>query len=628
MFSPLIITLVVLVLIITALAIDKIGPDVVLLAGLIVLVLSGSLSMEAALSGFANSSVITIGSLYIVGAGLRTTGAMEYISRLALGRPTARTSLMRLFWPVSLLSAFMNNTPLVAFFLPIIVQLAKRLRISPSKLLIPLSYSAILGGTVTLIGSSTNLSLNSILQAEYNRGQEGRFADREAVRPLGFFELTPVGLPIAVCGLVYLSTIGRRLLPDRQDLLEYAQTHPREYSVELILRENCPLAGKSIRESGLRELPGLYLYRIDRGSLTISPVPPGELILFGDILCFSGVADSVVDLQRIRGLDPVEYRMPQLAASTDGMSSLDSLEGLPSVVEAAPRQGRQLCEVVISPGSPLVGQRVRDAEFRTRYNAAIIAVHRSGEKLQQKIGQISLCAGDTLLVDANDDFLHRWRHSADFILVSGVDDSAPVIHERAWIALGIFAMVVLGMSFMSEQATLVAMGGAVLMLLTRCVRGQEGHRSIDLSILVLVAAGIGLSKALEASGAARFLADGILGQCARSVPPGVAPYVVLAVMYIMTVLLSELLNNNATATLMGTLALATAQQMQVNPRPLMIAVCIAASCAFATPIGYQTNLMVLNAGGYRFRDFVVVGLPLNCLCFVIAMIVIPLLWSF
>jgi len=666
----LMITLAVFAAVVLGLLQERIGPEVVMLTGLLTLVACGVLELNEALSGFANPSVIAIASLYVIGAGLRSTGGLESLSLAMLGRPSARTPLLRLLAPISALSAVMNNTPLVAFFMPIFVQLAKRLRISPSRLLIPLSYAAILGGCCTLVGTSTNLVVDSIL-----RKQPGQ-------APMSMFELTPVGLPIAMAGLLYLATIGRRLLPEREDLLEHLETHPREYIVEMLVREACPLIGKSVREAGLRDLPGLYLYRIERQEKVISPVSPTESLRLGDILCFSGIASTVVDLQKIRGLDPIDHRpdyrplyesqsapaeaeetaqtVPHAtttAASTAGGKqdsaasshtavatarnatnlsanpglgngtgqSLDSFEGLPPKsaapeLAAAPRMGRQLCEVVISSTSPLLGVSICEANFRTRYNASVLAVHRSGEKLEQKIGKIVLHAGDTLLIDADDDFLRRWRHSPDFILVSGVDDSAPVAHERAWLALLIFAGVVLGMSF-TANPVLVALIGAVLMVLTGCVQGNEGQRSIELSVILLVGAALGISRALESSGAAEWLAHGLL-----SVSQNASPVIVLAIIYLLTVTLSEFLSNNACAAMMGSLAIAAAAELNLDPRPFLITVAVAASCAFATPIGYQTNLMVLNAGGYRFIDYLRVGLPMNILCMIVAVTLIPWLW--
>jgi di/tricarboxylate transporter len=622
----LVVTLTVLAAILIGLLQETIGAEIVMLAGLTLLVLLGVVSLDEALAGFGNPSVVMIGALFVVGSGLRSTGALDTISSWLFGRPRPGVPVVRYLGPIAGLSAFMANTPLVAFFLPVFVQLAKRMALSPSKLLIPLSYASILGGCCTLIGTSTNLVVDGMLRKlDVERGGGA----------MPMFELTPVGLPIAVIGLAYLVTIGFRMLPNRQDLMEYIETHPREYSLEMVVREGCPLAGQSVRSAGLRDLPGLYLYRIERHDRVIAAVSPGDVMRVGDILCFSGVAATVVDLQRIRGLDPVEHRLELTAPGAtparpvDGPGSLDSMEGLPlaAAPAAAPRTGRQLCEVVISSTSPLQEQSIKDADFRTRYGAVIIAVHRSGEKLQQKIGQIVLRVGDTLLIDAGEDFVRRWRHSPDFVLVSGVEDSAPVRHERAWIALTLFALVVVGMSVASDSAglspTVISVAGAVLMVLTRCVRSQEATRNVEISVLVLVAASLGIGKAMESSGAAYWLASGILAGCRDF-----GPIVLMAVIYVLTVALSELLSNNATAALMGTLAIQAAAQQHINARPLLIAVAVASSCAFATPIGYQTNLMVLNPGGYRIMDYVKVGLPLDFLCFFVSVIVIPLFWKF
>ncbi|MSR60325.1 MAG: SLC13 family permease [Planctomycetaceae bacterium] len=629
MTFELVATLIVLALILVGLMQESIGAEMVMLSGLTVLVALGVIDIDDALVGFANPSVIIIGALFVVGTGLRSTGALETVSRIMFGKPAPGDKPIRFLAPIAALSAFMNNTPLVAFFLPVFIQLAKRVRVSPSKLLIPLSYASILGGVCTLVGTSTNLVVAGLLKdlsPEWGGGE------------MTMFELTWVGVPVCIVGLIYLVTVGIRWLPDRQDLMEYMESHPREYSVEMMVGASYPFSGKTIRSAGLRDLPGLYLYRIERDDLTISAVGPDEVLRVGDILCFSGIPGNIVDLQKIRGFDPVEHRtapvprppVVEVSGNVSTLASLDSLEGLPVSdlsAKPAPRVGRQLCEVVISSTSPLQDQSIKDTDFRTRYDAAIIAVHRSGEKLQQKIGQIVLRAGDTLLIDADETFVRRWRHSPDFILVSGVEDSAPLHHERAWIALTVFAAVVIGMSLASfvdwVDQTLVAMAGAALMVLTRCIRSQEARRAVDISVLVLVAASLGIGSAMHASHADQWLAEGLISAC-----HGASPVVVMAVIYVLTVILSELLSNTATAALMGGLAISTSQVLGVNARPMLIAVAIAASCAFATPIGYQTNLMVLNPGGYRFRDYIKVGLPLDCLCGIVSIIVIPLRWEF
>jgi len=596
----LIMTLLVLLGLIVALAVEKWPPEIVMLAALLVLVCTGVIKMDDALKGFSNPAMMTIAALFVVGGGMQATGAIDSLSRLLLGRPKKGTPLLRLIGPVAVLSSFMNNTPLVAFFLPIFVHVARKLQVSPSKLLIPLSYAAVMGGTCTLIGTSTNFVIDGVLRQEGMRG-------------LGMWELAWIGIPVAIFGLLYLVTIGQRLLPDRKDLLEYAEANPREYTLELIAKPNCALVGKSIRTSGLRELPGLYVYSIERRSERLVPVSPDEVIEANDILCFSGIVGTIVDAQKIRGLEPVDHH-----SSPD---EVDELE-LNSDPLALPRSGHQLCEAVISSTSPLIGSSVKEANFRARYGAPIVAVHRSGEKLQQKIGQIILQSGDTLLVDAGADFIRRWRNSRDFILVSGLEDTAPIEHQRSWVSLSIFVGVVVAMTAYTEHATLVAMIGATLTVLTGCLPARDAHRSIELPILLLIASALGVSKALDTSGAAEWIAGNLISWA--------QPYgkvAVLAVIVILTGVLTELLSNNACAALMGVLALAIAQKVGMDPRPLLIAVAVTSSYGFATPIGYQTNLMVFGPGGYRFSDFLRVGIPLDVLCWILTILIVPLVWS-
>lgn len=606
MSFELVVTLLVLVGLIAALSLEKWPAELVMLAALLVLIGTGVVTLEEALKGFANPAMLTIGGLFVVGGGLQATGAVEYLSVWFLGRPKQGTPLLRLIAPVAGLSSFMNNTPVVAFLLPIFVHVAKKLRVSPSKLLIPLSYSAVLGGTCTLIGTSTNFVIDGELRAHDMPG-------------LGMWELGWIGIPVTIVGLIYLVTLGQHLLPNRTDLLEYAESHPREYTAELLVQPNYGLIGETIRKSGLRDLPGLYLYAIERDGVRLLPVSPEEPIRLGDILCFSGLVGTILDAQRIRGLEPVEHH-PSLNSPAAINASMDSLEGLPPL--SAPRSGSLLCEAVISPASPLIGTTVKDTDFRTRYQASIVAVHRSGEKLQQKIGQIVLNAGDTLLIDAPENFTKRWRNSRDFILVSGLEDSAPVEHHRAWLALTIFAAVVLGMTVFTEKATLVALAGATITVLTGCLSAREAHRNIDLSILLLIATALGVSKALDTSGAAEWIAGHLLSW---SQPFG--KIAVLATIVVLTGLLTELLSNNACAALMAVLAMATAKQMGIEPRPLLIAVAVTSSYGFATPIGYQTNLMVLGPGGYRFSDYLRVGIPLDLICWALTIVAVSTFWQ-
>ena len=601
---PMIITIGVFIGIIIALFQEKYAAETIMLAALLILVCCQIIPMKEAITGFSHETIFTIAGLLVVGTGLQMTGAIEVISRGMLGQPKPGTTLLRLIAPVSLLSAFMNNTPLVAFFLPIFVHVAKKLRVSPSKLLIPLSYASVLGGTCTLIGTSTNFVIDSKMK---DAGLGG----------MGMWELAWIGVPVTIVGLTYLVTLGYRWLPSRTDILEYAEQHPREYTVELIVRPNCGLIGSTIRKSGLRDLPGLYLYAIEREGERLSPVDPDQFLLLGDTLCFSGIVSTILDAQKIRGLEPIDHHEQILPHPA--LSSLPAAQGVPT---AAPRSGNQLCEVVISPSSPLVGITVKEADFRSRYHASIVAVHRSGEKIERKIGQIVLQPGDTLLVDAPEDFARRWRNSRDFILVSGIEDSAPVDHRRAWIALFIFALVVLGMSLMPKNAALFALIGAVMTVLTGCTSAREANRNIDLPVLILIAAALGVSNALDKSGAADWIANLLITWA--------QPYgkvAVLAVLVVLTGVLTELLSNNACAAIMGTLALATAKTTGMDPRPLLLAVAVTSSYGFATPLGYQTNLMVYGPGGYKFTDYLKVGIPLDIICWTMTIVIIPNVWN-
>jgi di/tricarboxylate transporter len=607
MSFELIFTLVVLGFLVLALLQDRVAIEVVMLVAMLVLTAFKIITIEEALKGFSNPAMLTIAALFVIGGALQSTGAIEFLSRWLLGRPKEGTPVLRLIAPVAALSAFMNNTPLVAFFMPIFVHVARKMRISPSKLLIPLSYAAIMGGTCTLVGTSTNLVVDAAMR---DGGLPG----------IGMFELTWIGLPVTLAGLLYLTTVGQRLLPNGTDLLEHAEANPKEYTLELIVQSHCSLVGKTIRTSGLRELPGLYVYAIDRLDRRLAPVSPDEQIQPLDILCFSGMLGTIIDAQKIKGLEPVEH---QFLNGDNANASLNSLNGVPTppAPQPAPRSGHLLCEVVISSQSPLVGQSVKDADFRARYGASIVAVHRSGERIKQKIGQIVLQAGDTLLVDASKDFARRWRNSTDFILVSGLDDTAPVVHRRAPVALGILLAVVLGMTFFTPNAAMIALVGAAACVISGCITARDAHRSIDLSILLLIASALGVSKAMDTSGAATWVAGSLL-----EVAQPFGKVAVLGVLVIITGLLTELLSNNACAALMGTFAFAAAKQMEIDPRPFMLAVAVTASCGFSTPIGYQTNLMVLGPGGYHFRDFLKVGIPLDIISWILITTIVSMLW--
>jgi di/tricarboxylate transporter len=566
----------------------NLAPDMVLMLGVCLLVLMGILTPADALTGMSNEGMITVAVLFVVGAGVQQTGGVDFIAKRLFGRPkTALAAISRLVFPTMFFSAFMNNTPLVAMLIPAVSDLARRERIPASKLMIPLSYAAILGGTCTLIGTSTNLVVQGLWIKEGHPG-------------LGIFDITWIGLPAALVGAVYVIFAAQYLLPDRRPAVS-TQDDPREYTVEMLVQPASPLAGKSIEAAGLRHLPGLFLAEIEREGVVIPAVSPQEILHGGDRLLFVGNVESVVELQKIRGLAP----------ATDEVFKL-----------SAPRPQRCLIEAVVSNTCPFVGQTIRASRFRNHYNAVVVAVARNGERLHQKIGDIVLSPGDVLLVEAHPSFAEQQRSSRDFFLVSAVENSSPPHHEKALVATGLVAGLVILTALEILPVVVAAFLVAGLMILTRCVSVENARKSINWEVLLAIAAAFALGKALEASGSAKSVADGLLAYAGNS------PWLALAIIYFTTVIVTELITNNAAAALMFPFAMATAKNLDVSPLPFLIAIMMAASAGFATPIGYQTNLMVYGPGGYRFSDYVKVGLPLDILIGIVTIGLTPLIFHF
>jgi di/tricarboxylate transporter len=489
--------------------------------------------------------------------------------------------------PVIGMSAFLNNTPVVAMLIPAVTDWARRYQLSASKLMIPLSYAAILGGTCTLIGTSTNLVVQGLLL-------------KGGMRGISMFEIGWVGVPCALAGLAYMLTIGRWLLPERLPAVSQF-SDPRQYTVEMLVKPGSTLVGQSIERAGLRQLPGMFLIELDRDGTIIPAVEPTEELRVGDRLVFAGVVESVLDLQKIRGLEP----------ATDQVFKLKS-----------PRRERCLIEAVVSTSCPLVGQTVREGRFRSSYNAVVIAVARDGERVKKKIGDIVLRAGDTLLLEAHPSFANQHRNSRDFLLVSPLEGSSPPRHDRAPIALAILTAMVLVVSLEWMTMLNAAMLAAGLMILSRSVSGREARRSVDWSVLIVIAASIALGRALETTGAAASIAGALISGASGH------PWVTLVVIYGVTMLFTELITNNAAAVLIFPIAVATSQKLGVDIMPFAIAIMMAASASFSTPIGYQTNLMVYGPGGYRFGDYFRVGIPLNLLMWLITVSIIPWIWPF
>ena len=566
------------------LATTRAAPDMVFLGGLVVLVLVGIVPAAKAFEGLTNQGVITVGALYVVVAGLRETGGAQWLAQRVLGRPQSLSQAqLRLMLPVTVLSAFLNNTPVVAMLIPGVGEWARKHRLPVSKLMLPLSYAAILGGTCTLIGTSTNLVVNGLL------------IDRAGVN-LRMFDLTPIGLPVAIAGVVFVILTSRWLLPNRQPAVS-PNDDPRRYTLEMLVDTDGPLVGKTIEAAGLRHLPDCYLMEVDRAGAVLPAVSPREILQAGDRLVFVGVVDSVVDLQRIRGLTSASTQVFKLAER---------------------RSDRLLVEAVVSNTCPLVGRSIRDGRFRNRYKAVVIAVARNGERLRGKIGDIVLRPGDILLVEAGVGFLEGHRNNRDFFLVSPVPDSTPLRHERALLALAILVVMVLAAGLDLIGMFEAALAAAGLMVLTRCVSVTGVRQSIDWSVLLVIAAAFGIGGALQSTGLALHVATALMELA------GDSPVQNLVMVYLVTVLFTAVINNNAAALLMFPIAQAVTTKLGVSIVPFALAIMMAASAEFSTPIGYQTNLMVYGPGGYRFSDYLRIGLPLNAVVAMVSLTMI--LW--
>ncbi len=574
---------------ISLLAATRLAPDIILVAALTALMVTGVLSPEAALMGLGNPGLATVGVLYVVAAGLVDTGGIHLLGSRLLGHPKRLASAqIRLMLPVTGLSAFLNNTPVVAMMVPFVEEWGRRCQFAVSKLMIPLSYAAIFGGLCTIIGTSTNLIVNGMF---IDSGDHGGF---------GFFEIGLLGLPLAIAGTIYVMLTSRWLLPDRGSPLRESE-QVREYTLEMLVEPGSALIGRNLEEAGLRNLPGAFLAEIERGGTVLPAVSPRVRLQAEDRLLFVGVVESVVDLLRVRGLVP----------APDQLFKLD-----------APRAERRFFEVVVSRSSPMIGLTVRGGAFRTRYDAVVIAVARNGARVRGKVGDIVIRTGDTLLLESRPSFLTRQRNSRDFLLVSEVRNASLPRYERAWLAIlilaGMVAVATSGILSMLEAALLAA----GVMVATRCTSARGARNRVDWSVLVIIGASLGLGQAMSSSGAATSIASWWIAL------GGDNPWLALVAVYVITSVFTELITNNAAAVLVFPIAEATAQSLGVSLWPFVAVVMVAASASFATPIGYQTNLMVYGPGGYHFSDYLRIGAPLNILLGVIAVLLAPIIWPF
>ena len=506
----------------------RIGSHYVLMAALIILSLSGVLSSSEALAGFSNPGLITVAAMFVLAAGIHASGGVDLLVNRLLGQPgNVRSALSSMFPPVVLLSGFLNNTPVVATMIPAIHVWSRKIGIAPSKLMIPLSYSAILGGTLTLYGSSTNLVIN------------GMYQELTGTPGYSLFAITAVGLPVAIAGLVFMWLLFPRWLPDRSDKKAFGNL--REFTLEVSIEHKGPLVGKTVEQAGLRNLKRVYLVEIDRSGAIITAVGSEEKLQGGDRLVFAGDTEAISDLLQIRGI---------VASAENGQANTLSTE----------HAERRLVEAVVSVHCAAVGYEIRNARFRDRYGAVVLAVARNGERVKGNLGNIKLEAGDTLLLEARPAFVSRQRYNKDFLLINELE-TYPPRHERAYLAWAILLGVVVAAGIGIVSILNAALLGAALMIATGCCSFSQAEKSLDLTVIITIAASFALGSAMQKTGVASVLAHGLI-DLSNSIP-----WLMLVLTYLVVSLLTESITNNAAAILMLPIVLELTKSAGLNETP-------------------------------------------------------------
>lgn len=577
---------------------ERIPPDVTAVALFAILLVTGLIPRENAFAVFSNPAPITIGAMFILSAALVKCGIVDRLSTFvqkagSLPYPIVIILMVAL---VATLSAFVNNTPVVVVFLPVVLGLARRMKLAPSKLLIPLSYAAVLGGTCTLVGTSTNLIVNGI---SVSHGQAS----------VGMFELAQLGVPIAIIGGIYLAVVGKRVLPVREMLTDILSAEEkREYLTEAFVQPNSPMIGKTLRDSGLKATRGVRIIELVRNGVAVRIDPKTTELRAGDRLIMSCRPKGIAAARSVEGLDLVsdlELGLEQIAAH----------EG-------------SLVEAVVLPQSELVGRTVRGVNFRQRFRLVTIALHRQGRNVREAIETLPIEPGDVLLMMGTDEAIDALRGSNDLVLFDRARTPTKTTTSQILLVLGVIVGVISSAALGILPIEIAAVVGVVVLLLSRVLTSKEAYAAVEWNLIFLIFGMLAMGLALESTGAASLLATGLVNVIGSFGGGVSAAILALAIIYLTTMVLTEILSNAAIAALMAPIALQVAAELGVDPRPFVVTVMFAASAAFSTPIGYQTNTYVYGVGGYRFTDFFKIGIPLNLMCFTMAVIFIPRIWPF
>lgn len=586
-----------LVLIILAAAIvlfatEWIRMDLVSLMVLLSLALTGLVTPEQAFSGFSNPAVITVAAMFVISAGLTNTGALGPLGeRLIRFADRSEARLVALIMLTSaFFSSFINNIGATAMLMPIVISIAQRSKISPSRLLIPLAFGSLLGGVCTLIGTPPNILMSTLLQGYTGEG-------------FTMFSFTPVGVVILTAGITYMALVGRRLLPRRKSGTLTEAYQVKEYITEVEILEGSPLAGSTIAKSNLADDFGLKVRAILRGKIKIPYPHQNRKIRAGDILFLEGNPEAILKVREKKGLEVVPEK--------DNPVVPPERKGELVVVEAS-----------LTPTSEMVGKTLREVRFADTHGLTVLAIWRRGAPVVKKVDHVVLGFGDVLLLQGTEERVVHLGKEHGFLLLGGVPPASFRPRKAPIAVLTLVAVVILAATGLLP-IMLSASLGALVMILGRCLSPKEAYESIDWMIIILIAGTLPLGMALENSGAARFLADLLL----RGVGP-LGPWVVLAAMFLLTSLLTEIMSHAAAAVLLAPIAYNTALSLAVSPRPFFMAVAIAASSCFMTPISHQSNALVMGPGGYRFLDYTKVGAPLNFGIWVIASLLVPVFFPF
>jgi di/tricarboxylate transporter len=605
------------------LAFEIVTEDVVALGVLIALILTGLLKPDEAFAGFGSDTFVLLLGLFVMTAALTRTGVVEIVGRFVIQRPDHL--LLIILIGTASLSAFLSNTAAAAFFVPLVLGVARRLKISPSKLLMPVAFASILTSAVTLISTSTNIVVSGLI-TQYG------------LSPMGMFELFPVGIVISIVGLAYMYFIAPRLIPDRIGNANRMEAlNNAVYASEVVVTEESPLAGKTLAEARFATEYDLSVLRIVRNKTRYIVPKATARMQSGDIMLVQGDREALLRVKDIEGLElKADLKFGELVEnSEDGSEPAPEIEfegDTMALVERAERAEKtertekpetpemNIAELLIVPNSQLINRTLRGSRFRERYGVHVLAINRHGETLRRKLSQVPLRLGDVLLVQGTNDDFAQLQPVTDSFQFLGAVEAPRVNRRRAPTAVGIFVLAILIATVNIVPFSVAALMGTIAMFLTRCITPEEAYRSVEWKALILIGSMLALGVAMDRTGTAQYLADLITGWVG-----GAGHFWLLSGFFILTVLLTQPMSNQAASVVVIPIALATATQLGLNPRSFAMTIALAASCSYLTPLE-PASLMVYGPGGYRFADFFKVGAPLTVLIYIIAMIGVPIVW--